>query len=634
MFSLLSLVSLSVAASLAAALSIPRNNANYTPVDGLERRQGASDPASFVWVRNFAAIGDSYTAGIGSGEQLGGLFHNFNDWSCSRYDLSYPMMMRQYVGASIENFQYPACSGAQTPQIYDQINKLASGIDLLTMTAGGNDLCLVDIIKECIVLAFYDEATCTAILEKAEQNLKNIMRNNIKEMLLALNSKMATNGIVVYNSYAQFFSTANENCATDQDWGLFPWVGYTWLGIRSTPLPLTIARRQRFNTLTAGLNDLIRDVVHDVADEVNYKIAFSNWDLWPSEGVDGQMCSPSSSGAYPDSKQPDLLFFKPDTRKTFWRLPIGFKKRADLHLEVSNGTATTITTETPIPVQEEDSPIPSLEEADIDPVLKARIAAIRDSRSARDLDANGVDRAIYRSSLWNSVNPRAAALHALNPRAPTVPGCPSDSHSWLPGLGAFLPDFFGRIFHPNEQGHNAIASFAIAKTMDVRAQVLGVSPEVCEVSEEFNCWRDGGRSAYVTADRADANMKDFCSTVEGPGSGYTNWRRTKKYHEGTPDEMEFILDGGNVDTVNREECLEAFTKIVHGCDAGSSDNPMNWKFGGRWKKGEYSYDLSPRRNRNLITAPTGQCKGKYKFLFSDFEIYGEFPPCSLLLLLD
>lgn len=113
--------------------------------------------------------------------------------------------------------------------------------------------------------------------------------------------------------------------------------------------------------------------------------------------------------------------------------------------------------------------------------------------------------------------------------------------------------------------------------------------------------------------------------MEGPGSGYTNWRRSKVSHEGTPDEMEFILDGGMVDTVNRQECVGAFTKIVHGCDAEYSDNPMNWKFGGLWNKGEYSYDLSPRRTRKMppMTVPNGQCKGKYKFFFSDFEMYGK-----------
>lgn len=41
------------------------------------------------------------------------------------------------------------------------------------------------------------------------------------------------------------------------------------------------------------------------------------------------------------------------------------------------------------------------------------------------------------------------------------------------------------ISEPNEAGHNAMAFFAIAKTMDLRAQVLGVTPGVCEITEQF-----------------------------------------------------------------------------------------------------------------------------------------------------
>lgn len=46
----------------------------------------ADDPTSFAWVRKLVAIGDSYTAGIGSGNQLGDLLDD--DWLCSRYDYS------------------------------------------------------------------------------------------------------------------------------------------------------------------------------------------------------------------------------------------------------------------------------------------------------------------------------------------------------------------------------------------------------------------------------------------------------------------------------------------------------------------------------------------------------------------
>ena len=41
------------------------------------------DPADFSWIKKWAAIGDSFTAGIGSGSQQGALLTQ--DWKCSRY---------------------------------------------------------------------------------------------------------------------------------------------------------------------------------------------------------------------------------------------------------------------------------------------------------------------------------------------------------------------------------------------------------------------------------------------------------------------------------------------------------------------------------------------------------------------
>lgn len=104
-----------------------------------------ADPADFSWARRWAAVGDSYTAGIGSGRQLGGIFHKRDDWYCSRYDLSYPFLVNGALGAAVENFEFAACSGDRSEQIYDQIQKLDGTLDLVMMTAGGNDLCLVSV---------------------------------------------------------------------------------------------------------------------------------------------------------------------------------------------------------------------------------------------------------------------------------------------------------------------------------------------------------------------------------------------------------------------------------------------------------------------------------------------------------
>ena len=114
------------------------------------------DPADFSWVSRWAAIGDSYTAGIGSGVPLGnmmtdelsiklpnGLISGHGDWYCARYDMSYPKIIDRLLGGSVQNFQYTACSGDRTGQIYQQAQQLKGDLDLVMMTAGGNDLCLV-----------------------------------------------------------------------------------------------------------------------------------------------------------------------------------------------------------------------------------------------------------------------------------------------------------------------------------------------------------------------------------------------------------------------------------------------------------------------------------------------------------
>jgi len=150
--------------------------------------------SNFDWVRRYAAIGDSLTAGVGSGSRLGLPWHRFDDWMCSRYDLSWPMLIYNYIGSGIEDFQYTACMGAETPDIYKQVQNLKGDLDLVVMTAGGNDLCLVHIIINCVILAFFGDKECDNILDQAKKNLDNIVKNNIKKLLLGLNPKMRKDG--------------------------------------------------------------------------------------------------------------------------------------------------------------------------------------------------------------------------------------------------------------------------------------------------------------------------------------------------------------------------------------------------------------------------------------------------------
>lgn len=111
---------------------------------------------------------------------------------------------------------------------------------------------------------------------------------------------MNKDSIVVYNMYAKYFNTDNDDCEKKQGWA-FPKLFFS-------PLLLTIDRRKRFNTLVDNINIAIDEVVDDINKngKVKYKIATTDWGIWPEQGVSGQYCVPDSTGRYPDPKQPDL----------------------------------------------------------------------------------------------------------------------------------------------------------------------------------------------------------------------------------------------------------------------------------------------------------------------------------------
>lgn len=192
-----------------------------SPAELLFKRD--SDPSDFGWIKRWAAVGDSFTAGIGSGEQLGSVFHNQNNWKCSRYDQSYPMVLNRAFGPAVDDFQFVACSGDRSEDIYEQVNDMDGDLNLVIMTAGGNDLCLASMIKKCIFLPYYSEDSCQAVIDKAQENIDTILKDNLKQILVALNDKMADDAIVVYNGYAQYFNTDNDDCANKQNWMTPSW---------------------------------------------------------------------------------------------------------------------------------------------------------------------------------------------------------------------------------------------------------------------------------------------------------------------------------------------------------------------------------------------------------------------------
>ncbi|KAK4143162.1 SGNH hydrolase-type esterase domain-containing protein [Dichotomopilus funicola] len=548
-------------------------NPNVTSALNPKVRPRDDDPSDFGWVKRWAAVGDSFTAGIGSGSPIGNPLTESpyqNDWYCARYDTSYPMIMNDALGSSVEDFQFLACSGDRTGGIYKQIEELEGELDLVVMTAGGNDLCL---------------DACTDVISIAQNNLDKILKGNLELLLDALEDKMNDDSVVVFNGYAQFFNTENEDCADNQDWTLFNL-------LNKDALKLTVKRRKTFNDLVVQINDIIKEVVDDAKDKYKYKIGFSNWDLWPREGVDGQFCDPASTGEYPDPDQPELQFFKPDTRIDL----TGELRKRDGTLErmYSNETLWNI------------------------------------ERENRDRSAR-VKRNIYNSLLMHSPNPQAEARHLLQNRAdkPSRANCPDDEDVDIQPASIGLPNSIAKNFHPNELGHYTIASWALQTVIDLRAEVLDVPPPSCEPVDKFTCWQDTDWKGYANEPFLNDQYEDFCDDVE-TGDEFDGWTYDDTFAEDTPDETQFKVtlekDGAGSAEYSKAECKDSMSRIINGCDGNDPDNPMDWKFGGEWKRGRFTYQVNPQRENRPWPPPketSGNCKGWYHGVWSSYVIKGQ-----------
>lgn len=450
-------------------------------------------------------------------------------------------------------------------------------------------------IKDCVFLPWKGEQACQDIIAKAQENIDTILKPNIQFILDALDDKMNKDSILVYNGYAPFFNTDNEDCSdtNKQQWAIreWWWINY-WF---STPLPLNIARRKQFNKLVENINKALKEVVDANDGQKPYRIAFSDWSEWPSL-VDGQMCSPRSDGHYPDKNQPEMQFFKPNT---YWQ---------------------------------SDPLVHDMLKRDIDnSTLSARDLAERDGieqdyfREMRRRYPNNED--VYDSLIYKSPNPGAAALHRLDARAPAPPGCPGDGTPNAP-LGLGLPDAFGMNFHPNEKGHETIAASSLENLVWMRAKILG-QDSCASRADEFTCWSSVPFSPaeyrpYNSWKQLDKLYKQFCDKDVNVQDKTVDWGSTKKYYQGTPEEVDFVVQLSNgASQFDRQVCKESFEHIINACDHPDSGNPLNFKFGGRWQRGDYYYSINPSWQRKLATRLDGDCNSHYKFFLSKYDMAGK-----------
>ncbi|KAF2679009.1 SGNH hydrolase [Lentithecium fluviatile CBS 122367] len=253
-----------------------------------------SPPARPSWIRKMASIGDSYSAGLGAGTRI--------DFYCSRYALSYPNILRSYLfgGNERKELQFLSCSGATSTEILEnQVPKLDEDIDLLTISAGGNDIGLTPILSNCIYQFYMSgEDECEKSIQEARERItdESQLYRNLIELIDAVKPKVNySHGVIYVTGYAGFFGVDDETC-DNVTWAV-------WNSVESKKQYLTLELRQALEDLVRSVNRVLFRAVRQSGPNVR----FVDYDEH-IKAARGRYCE--SGVQEPAPNRPELAFYE------------------------------------------------------------------------------------------------------------------------------------------------------------------------------------------------------------------------------------------------------------------------------------------------------------------------------------
>ncbi|KAM0691538.1 hypothetical protein Q7P36_007737, partial [Cladosporium allicinum] len=229
-----------------------------------------------------AAIGDSYSAGIGAGNRL----DEGDDRLCSRYDHSYPYLLNQdgWLGdASARTFQFVSCSGAVTKDVLEtQIPRIDGNQEIILLSAGGNDVELTNILNQCVFqwLALRPEAVSVAkklasVLLPSHSDW-DVYTRSCEEQLsqtsllidkASFQESIDKVGTIYYTGYAKFFAEDLSSDCDDVSWATWSYQTETLFQAKQY---LTSLHRRTMNELVDAVNARISDAVKRAGSGVKF----------------------------------------------------------------------------------------------------------------------------------------------------------------------------------------------------------------------------------------------------------------------------------------------------------------------------------------------------------------------------
>jgi lysophospholipase L1-like esterase len=153
-----------------------------------------SAPAQAAAATNYAALGDSYSSGVGT--------NNYDpaSGSCERSPQSYPSLW--VARHSVTSFAFAACGGAKTDDVLSsQLSGLNASTNLVTITIGGNDAGFANVVTTC---QLGSDSACAAAVDAAKAYATSVLPGKLDNTYAAIHGH-APNARLVVLGYPRLF---------------------------------------------------------------------------------------------------------------------------------------------------------------------------------------------------------------------------------------------------------------------------------------------------------------------------------------------------------------------------------------------------------------------------------------------
>ncbi|MGC9671239.1 SGNH/GDSL hydrolase family protein [Planosporangium sp. 12N6] len=197
-------------------------------------------PSADPPVTNYVALGDSFSAGVGNLPTGYPATFDLNSVYCLRSNQAFPQLFANAHSLSGSTFSFPACELATTDSVINsQLSAITSTTDLITVSAGGNDVGFAKLIVDCTATT-----SCVSSIDAAITQAQTVLPDRLTNLYNSINSKKSSSATVIVIGYPVLFANV-ENCVVANPF-------------TQQPFNMTRENRTAANNLATQLNTVTR----------------------------------------------------------------------------------------------------------------------------------------------------------------------------------------------------------------------------------------------------------------------------------------------------------------------------------------------------------------------------------------